>query len=128
MIGAILAQRAARGGADGVNSRDLKKMVKDYAEDATYTFPGHLPISGVHRGKDAIGDFFTQMLEHLPDINIAIADVFVSDICAMGPTNTVAIEYDVDYTSGEGKKLHNSGVTAVRVRRGKIVRRCRHTS
>jgi ketosteroid isomerase-like protein len=121
MIGAVLAKRMARSSFDAFNQRDLKKATKGFAEEATYTMGGNISISGITKGKKAIETLFAKLLEHYPKMQFTVRDVFVSNIFAMGATNNVAVEYDVTYTSREGKEFHNSGVTIARVKGGKVV-------
>ncbi len=42
-------------------SRDLRALRDVLDENATWTFPGHHPLSGAHRGIDAIVAFFDAM-------------------------------------------------------------------
>jgi ketosteroid isomerase-like protein len=121
VIGAVLAKKMAHSGFDGFNQRDLKKAVNGFAEDATYIVPGNISISGITKGKPAIEALFAKMLEHYPKMHFSVKEVFVSNIFAMGATNNVAVEYDLAYTNREGKEFHNSGVSIVRVKGGKVV-------
>jgi ketosteroid isomerase-like protein len=121
MIGAIIAKKLARSGFDAMNQRNLDKALGNLAEDATFTFPGKISISGVTKGKKAIVECHAKMLEHFPKMHFTVKEVFVSNILAMGATNNIAIEYDLAYTNREGKEFHNSGVTIGRVKGGKMV-------
>jgi ketosteroid isomerase-like protein len=121
MIGAILAKRMARSGFDAMNQRNLNKALGHLADDATLNFPGKISISGVTKGKKAIMERHAKMLEHFPKMHFTVKEVFVSNILAMGATNSIAIEYDLTYTNHEGKEFHNSGVTIGRVKGGKMV-------
>jgi ketosteroid isomerase-like protein len=122
MIGAVIAQRKARAGMEVIfGGRDLAKAVAMYADHATLSQAGTLPISGVHRGRDAIEAYFKEFFDHYPEMKVTVKDVFVSNIFAMGATNNSAIEYDLEYTNREGKTFRNSGVSVARVKNGKIV-------
>jgi ketosteroid isomerase-like protein len=96
-------------------------MMATFSEDATYTFPGSISISGETKGKKAIEAVYTKMMEHYPKMHFTVKDVFVSNVLAMGATNNIAVEYDLSYTNREGKELHNSGVSIIRVKGGKAV-------
>ena len=72
-------------------------------------------------GKKAIEAWYAKMMEQFPKIEFTIKEIFVSNIFALGPTNNVAIEWDGTWTNREGKEFHTSGVTTVRVKRGKAV-------
>jgi ketosteroid isomerase-like protein len=60
-------------------------------------------------------------MAHYPKINFTVKEVFVSNIFAMGATNNIAVEWDIDVTNLKGKEIHNSGVTIMRVKGGKAV-------
>jgi ketosteroid isomerase-like protein len=121
MIGAIIAKKAARSSFDALNRRDITKVTAGCAEDATWTFPGNVPISGETKGKKAIEAAFTKWMEHYPKINFTVKEVFVSNIFALGGTNNIAAEWDIAVTNLKGKKFNNSGVTIIRVKGGKVV-------
>jgi len=121
MIGAVIAKRMARSAFDTLNRHDLAKSMAGWAEDATWTFPGNIPISGETKGKKAIEAAFAKWMERFPKINFTVKEVFVSNIFALGATNNIAAEWDIVETDREGKEFHNSGVTITRVKGGKVV-------
>jgi len=121
MIGAIMAKKLARSSIEAFNRRDLKKSFDGLAEDATFTFPGNISISGVTKGKKAIEACHAKMLEHFPKMHFTVKETFVSNIFAIGATNNIAVEYDLAYTNREGKEFHNSGVNIARVKGGKVL-------
>ncbi len=121
MIGAVIAKKMARSGFDTLNRRDLTKATAGWAEDATWTFPGNIPISGETKGKKAIEAAMANWMEHFPRINFTVREVFVSNIFALGATNNIAVEWDIAETNLKGKEFHNSGMTIIRVKGGKVV-------
>jgi uncharacterized protein len=122
MIGAMMMQRMVRADFENIfTNRDMKKLMALYADDATLSQAGDLPISGVHRGRNAIEAYFTEFFNHYPKMRVTVRNVFVSNIFAMGTTNEMAIEYDLEYTNREGKTFHNSGISVGRAKGGKIV-------
>ena len=121
MIGAVIAKRMARSGFDTLNRRELAESMTGWAEDGTWTFPGNVPISGETKGKKAIEAAFAKWMERFPKINFTVKEVFVSNIFALGATNSIATEWDIVETDREGKEFHNSGVTITRVKGGKVV-------
>ena len=121
MIGAVIAKRQARSGFDALNRHDLTKFRATWAEDSTFTFPGNTSMSGETKGKKAIEAWFAKMMEQFPKIDFAIKEVFVSNIFALGATNSIAVEWDITETNREGKEFRNSGVTTIRVKGGKVV-------
>ena len=121
MIGAVMAKKMARSAFDTINRHDLAKSMTGWAEDGTWVFPGNTPISGETKGKKAIEAAFAKWMERFPKINFTVKEVFVSNIFALGATNNIAVEWDIVETDREGKEFHNSGVTTVKVKGGKVV-------
>jgi ketosteroid isomerase-like protein len=121
MIGAVLAKKKAGLAYDALNRRDIASFMADCAEDATYTVPGNVPISGEAKGKKAIETVVTRIMEQFPKMNFTVKEVFVSNIFAMGATNNVAVEWEVAQTNRAGKQFHKSAVTIIRAKGGKIV-------
>lgn len=121
MIGAIIAKKLAGSGFDAVSRHDLPKFMKSWAEDSTFTYPGDFSMSGETKGKKAIEAWIAKMMEQFPKIDFTIKETFVSNIFALGLTNCIAVEWDIIKTDREGKEFHNSGVTTIRVKGGKVV-------
>ena len=49
MIGALIARRKASEGFEALNRRDLEVFLKDWADDATFIYPGDVSgVSGTH--------------------------------------------------------------------------------
>jgi ketosteroid isomerase-like protein len=53
-------------------ARDLNALRDVLAEDATWTFPGHHPLRGTHRGVGAIVAFFDAMSEIMANSRPAV--------------------------------------------------------
>jgi ketosteroid isomerase-like protein len=121
MIGAVMAKKVARSIFDALSRHELAKVTAILAEDATWTFPGNVPISGEAKGKKAFEAAMTNWLEHFPKINFTVKEVFVSNIFAMGGTNNIAIEWEIAMTNLKGKEFHNNGVSIMRIKGGKAV-------
>ena len=121
MIGAVIAKKMARSILDALSRRDLAKVTSVLAEDATWTFPGNVTISGESKGKKAFEAAMADWMAHFPKINFTIKEVFVSNIFAVGATNNIAIEWEIAMTNLKGKEFRNSGVSIMRVKGGKAV-------
>ncbi|HXL88145.1 MAG TPA: nuclear transport factor 2 family protein [Streptosporangiaceae bacterium] len=101
---------AARDGMSGV--------IRDsFAEDATWEYPGDLPLSGTYRGVDAIVDTF---LAGAGDLMAPGADVALELVSAIAEGDTVAAEWTSRATSRTGAAYHNRNVGIFTVRDGKI--------
>ncbi len=121
MIGAVIAKRRGGSGFDALSRHDLAKFMASWAEDGTFTFPGNTSMSGETKGKKAIEAWFAKLMEQFPKFDFTVKEVFVSNIFALGATNSIAVEWDIVETNREGKEFHNSGVTTIRVKGGKVV-------
>jgi len=122
MIGAILARRQARAQFARLNAHDLEGFMSAIADDAVFDFPGQIDASGHHVGKAAVRTFFQTMLDDHPEIRFTLRHVAVENIFSVTGTNTLLVEWDLDYTNRAGRTFHNSGITSGSARGGKIVR------
>jgi ketosteroid isomerase-like protein len=122
MIGAILARRQARAQFARLNEHDLEGFMKGIEDDVVFDFPGQTDLSGHHVGKAAVRAFFQAMLDQHPEIRFTVRHVGVEDIFSVRGTNTLLVEWDLDYTNRAGRMFHNSGVTSGSTRGGKIDR------
>jgi ketosteroid isomerase-like protein len=122
MIGAILARRQARATFARLNAHDLEGFMRAIADDAVFDFPGQTDLSGHHVGKSAVRVYFHTMLDRFPQIRFTLRHVGVENILAVSGTNTLLVEWDLDYTNRAGRTFHNSGVTSAIAKGGKIVR------
>ena len=121
MIGAVMAKKVARSIFDALSRHELAKVTAILAEDATWTFPGNVPISGETKGKKAFEAALANWMAHFTKINFTVKEVFVSNIFAIGATNNIAIEWEIAMTNLKGKEFRNSGVSIMRVKGGKAV-------
>jgi ketosteroid isomerase-like protein len=82
MIGAILTKKLSGASYDAFNRRDLKGVMANWAEDAVYTFPGSISISGETKGKKAIEAVQAKMMEHYPKMVFTVKKcVYFQYIC-----------------------------------------------
>jgi len=117
MIGALIAKRKVRSAFDSLNRRDLLKFLANWREDATFIFPGNISVSGKIEGKRAIVEWFQKYMEQFPQVNFILKSVSVQNIFALGGTNVVAVEWDINLTNREGRDFQNSGVTIVNIKK-----------
>ncbi len=119
MLGAVLAKREVRKGFDAINRRDLDALLNMFADDGAFEFPTDTVLGGRHQGSEAIRAWFEYWFDRLPEIHFTVRHVSVDNIFAMGATNTVHAEWDLEVTNTEGNSYHLSGVTAFHVEGGK---------
>lgn len=121
MIGAIIAKRKVCSAFASLNQRDISGFLADWREDAIWIYPGSLSISGRIEGKKAIEQWFQKFLERFPKLNFTLKNVCVQNIFALGGTNVVTVEWDIALTNQEGKDFQNSGVTIIKLEKGKAI-------
>lgn len=121
MIGAIVAKRKARSAFDALNRRDIQAFLRDWSDEATFTYPGTLSVSGIFEGKAAVDDWFHRFMDRFPEISFTVNNVCVRSIFALGGTNVLMAQWDIALTNGDGKEFKNSGVTVITVKKGKVV-------
>jgi uncharacterized protein len=96
----------------------LSAVIRDsFAEDATWEYPGDLPLSGTHRGIDAIVDTF---LAGAGDLMAPGAGVTLELVSVIADGDTVAAEWTSRATSRTGAAYHNRNAGIFTVRDGKI--------
>lgn len=119
MLGAVLAKREVRKGFDAINRHDLETLAGMFAEDGAYEFPGDTVRAGRHDSPEAIRAWFKRWFDAMPEIHFTLTHVSVKNIFAMGATNVVHAEWDLDQTDTEGNSYHLTGVTSFDIKGGK---------
>ncbi|WP_329175104.1 nuclear transport factor 2 family protein [Streptomyces sp. NBC_01477] len=102
---------------EAVRDGDLDVVRDSFAVDATWDYPGNLPISGVWKGRDSIvGDFLGGMGGRLkPGAPLVIA---LTNIVADG--EQVVAEWTSDGTTAAGAAYRNRCLGVFVVRDGRI--------
>ena len=121
MIGTLIAKSKIRSGFNRLSNHDIDTFLTDWAEDASFIYPGNISVSGEFSGKKAIEEWFTKFMEQFPQINFTIKHVCLQNICDMVGTNHIAVEWDVQLTNKDGKEIQNSGVTTLDLKMGKAI-------
>ena len=119
MLGAILAKRELTKAFTSLG-KDPDVMVSAFAEDGVYEFPGESAMSGRHEGRDEIRKFATAWADRMSSIQFKVRHVSVENIFAMGPSNHIHVEWDLDETTREGDAYHFTGVSSFHVKGGKV--------
>lgn len=97
---------------EAFNAGDLATLTDLIAEDAVWHWPGRGPLSGDHRGRDAIFTIFGRVAELCPDFQCQVIDILGNDgrgVC-------------INRASGSrpGRTLDDKNVDVFRMRDGKI--------
>lgn len=121
MIGTLIGRMMTRKAFEAFNRRDLDAFLSGWTEDGVFHYPGNLSVSGEKRGKAAIRDFFEMFFRKFPEMKLHVKRVYMKDIFALGPSNSVAVEFDAEGTRDDGYKSTNSYVTLLTIKGGKVV-------
>jgi hypothetical protein len=103
---------------DAVRDGDTGAMTGCFAPDATWDYPGDLPLSGTWRGRDAIlGDFLGQLGGLFePGTPLSLE---VTSLISAG--DQVVAEWTSDATARGGAPYRNRNIGVFTVRAGQIV-------
>jgi ketosteroid isomerase-like protein len=121
MIGTLIAKGKVRSAFKFLNQRNADVFLANWAEDATWIYPGNLSVSGEIKGKKAIEEWFRKFMDQFPRINFTIKHICLQNICDVTGTNHIVVEWDVQFTNKDGKETQNSGVTTIELKMGKAV-------
>lgn len=122
VIGAVLAKREVRKGFEAINRHDLDALLGMFSVDSVWEFPAGTVLGGRHEGTDAVREWFGYWFERMPEIHFTLSHVAVENIFAMGSTNVVYVEWDLDETDTDGTPHHLTGITAFDIVHGKVKR------
>ena len=115
MIGAILFKLMAGSAMDALNSRDVPKLLNNWAEDAVFVYPGNLSVSGTYHGRKAAEEFFNKFFDQFPEVHFKCTGVFIKNIFAIGPANTVSIQWENVLVNKNGERFENCGMNVTKV-------------
>jgi len=102
---------------EAVRDGDGPTIVDSFAEDATWLYPGSLPISGLWEGRDAIiNDFLGGMGRYLD----TSAPVVIELVNAFADGEQVLAEWTSKATAAGGAVYDNRCAAVFTVRDGKI--------
>ena len=122
MIGTIIARHMLRRGFDHLNNGDTEAFLSTVADDAELHFPGNLPLSGKTRGKQAIREWFGTLFSLFSEYRFTVKNVYMKDIFAFGPSNSAAVEFDLEAKLINGSPYKNTIVIVIHLKMGKAVR------
>jgi ketosteroid isomerase-like protein len=121
VIGAVILKLALRGAMDDLNNRRKDKIIGHYADDAVIIYPGKMSVSGTRKGKAAVKEFFGKYFDQFTEEHCEVRETYIKNIFALRLTNTIAIRFHTRRTNKAGKTLEKTGITALKIRGGKVI-------
>jgi len=121
MIGAAISKLARRGAMNELNHRRNDKMITSYTDDAVITYPGKMWVSGTCKGRAAVKEFFDKHFHQFVEEHCVARETYIKNMFGLGLTNTIAIRFHTRRTNKAGKTLENTGITALKIRGGRVV-------
>ena len=124
MIGAFIAKQKVKSAFSYFNDGNMEKFLSLWSENATFTYPGNLSVSGTKEGKVAISNWFNNLMDAGPSVHFSLKSICVNNIFDMVGTNVIAVEWDNSVTNRKGLNMLVKGVSVVRIKFGKISEVC----
>lgn len=124
MIGAIVAKQRVRTAFSYFNDRNMDRFLSLWDEDATFTYPGTLSVSGTSKGKTAIANWFNNLMDSGPTVRFSLKSICVENIFDLIGTNVITAEWENRVTSRKGVERLVKGISVIRIKFGKIVEVC----
>ena len=121
MIGTIIAKQSVYKAYQYLNGRDLTVFLADWLDEATFTYPGNLSVSGETNGKVEVTVWFKRFLDQFPEINIVLKHVCVENLFDFSGTNVISAEYENSVTNKAGQNFVYRGVSVITIKKGKTV-------
>ena len=121
MLGALIMKATAANGFKALNNRDVDAFLKDWHKDAVFIYPGSSDMSGEFRGIDVIRSWWEKFFARFHNVHFECKGVYIRNIFAFGPSNEVALYWNVSVTTPDGKVFENTGTSIVKVKHGKVV-------
>ena len=120
MIGVLIAKKLARRSYDAMNRGDMPAIMSGWRDDATFTYPGHISVSGTHEGRHEIEEWFRHFIEAVPTRTFRPLSVSVERIFDFVGNNVIAIQWEDRPVNKAGEEFYVRGVTVSTVRSGKV--------
>jgi ketosteroid isomerase-like protein len=109
---------------EALNQRDLGRIMRQWADDAVFEFPGHTPVSGRFVGKPAIEAWWRRWVDRMASVQFDVRTVGLANPFTLTLRNSFFVEWHVAVTTKDGVSMSADAVSVLRVRRGKVVYAC----
>jgi len=120
MIGVLIAKRLARRSYDAINRGDMPAIMKGWHPHATFTYPGHISVSGTRTGRAEIEEWLRHFIEAIPTRTFRPLSVAVENVFDVVGNNVISVQWDHRPVNGAGEEFYVTGVTVSTERWGKL--------
>jgi ketosteroid isomerase-like protein len=124
MLGALFAKQIVRSAFSYFNDSNMEKFLSLWDDNATFTYPGNVSVSGTNEGKSAVSAWFNNLMDTGPSVNFSIKSICVNNIFDLIGSNIITVEWDNFVTNRKGTKILVSGVSVIRIKKGRIIKVC----
>ena len=121
MIGAIVMKMGVRRAWAAANRRDLDYLLRYVADDAVMEVPGRPPVGGRFVGREAWRVGLERWQASLSSFRYRVIDVALKNPFALGLSNTIFTEFELEETALDGRTVTVRGVDVSEMVRGKWV-------
>ena len=122
MLGALIAKHKVRSAFSYFNDRNMEKFLSLWDENAIFIYPGHVSVSGTNEGKSTVSAWFNNLMDAGPSVHFSIKNICVDNIFDFIGTNVITVEWDNSVTNRKGINILVSGVTVIRIKKGRIIK------
>jgi ketosteroid isomerase-like protein len=124
MLGALIAKKIVRSAFSYFNDRNMEKFLSLWDDNSIFIYPGKLSVSGTKKGKTAVSAWFSNLMDAGPSVHFSIKSICVENIFDLIGTNVITVEWDNSVTNRKGINILISGVSVIRIKKGKILKVC----
>lgn len=121
MIGTLIAKKKVYTAYERLNKQDVHSFISDWDDDAIFVFPGTVRASGSAKGKKAVETWFHNFCIQFPKIHFEVKGICAERLFDMTGTNILTAIWDIDLENKDGQAIHNSGVSVITLKRGKVI-------
>lgn len=124
MLGALISKQKVRSAFSYFNDRNMDKFLSLWDDNAIFIYPGNVSVSGTNKGKGAVSAWFNNLMDAGPSVHFSIKSICVDNIFDLIGTNVITVEWDNSVTNRKGINILVSGVSVIRIKKGKILKVC----
>jgi ketosteroid isomerase-like protein len=124
MSGALFAKQKVRSAFSYFNDRNMEKFLSLWDDNAIFTYPGNVSVSGTNKGKNAVSAWFDNLMDAGPSVHFSINSICVNNIFDLIGSNVITVEWDNSVTNRKGINMLVNGVSVIRIKKGRIRKVC----